>query len=71
MEATIYEAGNGFPAVGEYLQCDGDLYIITATGSSISTHRAGIGNSIAAEVEPADWDDLEGSEPFNAQLKLN
>lgn len=60
MNATIYERGNGFADVGDYVSGDGNLYRVTATSGNIQTGNPGSGapNYMAAEVEEADWDDL-------------
>lgn len=71
IEGIVYEAGNGFPEVGDHLtgQRDGEPYRIVRMGSSIRTNGPGAGNSVEVTVELADWDDFEG-EPYEAHLRL-
>lgn len=63
--ATIYEQGNGFPGTGDYVAGDdGEVYRVASTGSRITTHAPGVGNSIEAEVEISDWSEInEDEEP--------
>ncbi len=71
IQARVYEAGNGFPEVGDYLTGrDGMPYQLVSIAGRVSTNGAGVGNSIEVEVELADWDDFEG-EPYEAQLRLS
>jgi hypothetical protein len=58
--ATIYEAGNGFPEAGDYVPGrDGNLYYIIEMGCTINTGRGpGQANWMRAEVEEACWSDL-------------
>lgn len=64
MNAIITETGNGFPQVGDYVTADSSyLYRVVAVGSNITTHGPGKGNSIEAQVQDADWDEIPvGSE---------
>jgi hypothetical protein len=67
--ATVYEMGNGFPGVDDYVPGDdGELYRITATDGRIST--TGMANNITAELELADWDDVEENDIFPARAVL-
>lgn len=61
MKATITERGNGFPSVGQYVSSvrDGNIYRVTAIVGRIQTHGPGQGNTIEAEVEMADWTDID------------
>ena len=76
IEATITEAGNGLPSVGELVYCasTNTVYRITSTGDNISTHAGGRGNSIAATLEdagePADYTDEEFSSMENYRVLL-
>ena len=61
MTATIYEKGNGFPSVGEYVSGDdGEPYRVISLGVGyIQTGSPGVGNRIeGCEVELADWRDV-------------
>lgn len=61
--ATIHERGNGFPGAGDYVPGDdGELYQIVSTSGRISTHGCGAANTIEAEVELADWDDVKDTD---------
>lgn len=65
MNATITERGNGFPDVGDYVAGDdGEVYRVVrwTHDGRIFTGRPGAGNSICAEVELADWDDIDDAE---------
>ena len=60
VKATLYEAGNGFPGVGDYQAGDdGELYDIVAFHGFIRTNGPGVGNSISCSLKPADWDDVD------------
>lgn len=60
--ATINERGNGFPGVGEYVACGGEVYRVAATNGRIHT---GEPNYIYAEIELADWSDVgDDEEPY-------
>ena len=64
MKATIQERGNGFCDIGDYVSEAGNLYRVTAMGSNIHTGQSGNGeaNTVDAEVEDADWDDISDAE---------
>jgi hypothetical protein len=49
--ATLFEAGNGFPEVGEFVYDSGEWYEVITIDSRISTHNPGVGNSIRAYIE--------------------
>lgn len=70
--ATIYERGNGFPDVGDYVPGDdGNLYLVTAMGPRILTGGPGVSNHIPyCEVDLADWSDCEEGDEFSAQAVL-
>lgn len=61
MRATLEERGNGFCDVGDYVAgSDGELYRVTAFRGQIQTgRRPGAANWVLAEVEAADWDDVD------------
>lgn len=61
MKATIQEWGNGFPRVGDYVVgYDGELYRVTSMDTRIFTGNSpGEPNYLYAEVELADWSDIE------------
>ncbi len=67
VHGTIHEEGNGLAGVGDYVSCaDGNVYRVTRLlhGGRISTNGPGAGNSVDAELELADWDDIsEDDEP--------
>lgn len=72
MDATIYERGNGFPEVGDYVIAGDDgteLFRIVALGSNIDT-RSAWGNSIWAEIESADWDDCPAGAEFPCRVEI-
>ena len=74
MKAIITERGNGFPGIGDYVAGDdGEVYrVVRCHSGRISTGQSGSGNSIRAEVELADWDDIddeaEGDMTCSAQI---
>lgn len=66
IEATVHERGNGLPDVGDFVAGnDGEVYRVLKFRGPIQTGRApGAGNWIRAEVELADWSDVnDDSEP--------
>lgn len=72
MDATIYERGNGFPDVGDYVIGGDDgteIFRVVALGSGIDT-RSAWGNSIWADVEPASWDDCAEGDEFSCRVEL-
>lgn len=71
--ATIVEAGNGFPDVGDYVPGDdGELYRVVTRGRNITTHGPGAGDQCHGYVlELADWSDAESDDevhPCSARL---
>lgn len=72
--ATIIEAGNGFPSVGDYVMhtTSGALYRVTAVDNTIHTgDHPGAGNWLRVAVEPADWVDCAYDGVFPAVLELD
>lgn len=72
IKATITELGNGLPDPGNLVPGDdGNLYHVISTGH-ICTGSCGSGDYIHAEVELADWDNLDEDEkPFPAQAVVD
>lgn len=68
--ATIIEQGNGYPSIGDYVQCEGDLYRVVSTGSSITTGDVR-GNAISAVLERAKWGDCEEDDVFQAKAIIS
>lgn len=68
IRATIEERGNGFAGLGEYVAGDdGEVYRVVTLlrHGHIETHGPGAPNTIEAEVELADWDDVtDETEPY-------
>lgn len=65
-EAVIYERGNGFPDVGEYVSGDdGEVYQVVELTDRVQTGRSpGAGNWLRARVTLADWSDVsDDNEP--------
>lgn len=60
-KCTIEERGNGFPVVGDYVPGDdGELYRVVELDHSIQTgNGSGSANWVRAEVELADYDDVD------------
>jgi len=70
--ASIAEAGNGFPDIGDYVSCDGELWLIKNMSNQINTGGMGCGNWCYASLELADWGDLgEDEEPFPAHATMD
>lgn len=60
MNATVHERGNGLPDVGDFVAGDdGEVYVVTALIGPIHTGRPGVANYMHAEVELADWRDVD------------
>lgn len=73
MNATMYEAGNGFADAGDYAPGDdGELYLIVSVGPRIDTGSAlGGGNRIeGCEVELASWEDCDERDEARVRLVL-
>lgn len=70
--AEIVERGNGLPQTGAYVGGDdGELYHIVSIENNINTgRRPGAGNWCRAEVELADWNDVEEDEIFPALAQV-
>lgn len=67
-EATIYERGNGFPDVGDYVPGDdGELYRIVSMDTNIRTGAPGVGNHLDVRVVRVDWDAIPEGDEFLAQ----
>ena len=67
VHATIQEHGNGFPDPGDYVPGDdGELYRVISIGRIHTGARAGAADYMRVEVEPADWEDCEEGEEFEA-----
>lgn len=65
--ATIYERGNGFPDVGDYVPgSDGNLYKVVKLGRIETGRSPGASNWMLAKVELAEWSDCEDEEEFPA-----
>lgn len=72
LRAVIREAGNGFPADGDYVARDSELYRVVSCESTIHTDdRAGAANYIYAVLEPADWDDCDDDDVFPATVEVS
>lgn len=58
--ATVYERGNGLPKIGDYVAGnDGEVYKVIAVSTQITTNGIGVGNSIRATLEMADWSEID------------
>lgn len=64
--AMIYERGNGFAGVGDYVStADGEVYRVVHTYGPIHTDDSVRGNYIHAVVTDADWSDVDDdTEPY-------
>lgn len=71
MRAVIRERGNGWPPEGAHVADEfGRLWWVESTESDIHTGFPGEGNWVTAEVQPADWEDLEeGETAWPAELE--
>lgn len=70
--AVIYERGNGWPGVGDYLlDEEGTPYRVVSLDGSIETGNPGDSNWIRATVEKADWDACAEDDEFPASLCLD
>jgi hypothetical protein len=60
VDAIIFEAGNGFPGVGDVVEGEGgELWRVVATNGVIHTDRPTKGNYIFAQVvDDGDEDDI-------------
>ena len=71
MPAEIVERGNGFPDPGDYVAGDdGELYRIVSMSARIETNGAGVGSSIRATVELANWGDVESDDEVHPSLAV-
>jgi hypothetical protein len=71
--ATIYEAGNGFPVVGDYVPGDdGSLYQVTELGPRILTgSRSGESHHIPyCRVTLVDWSACEEGDEHTSRAVL-
>jgi len=68
--ATIEEQGDGFPAVGDYCEGEGQLWRVLETASRIQTGDAmrGDANYVYARVESADYTDCDESDVHTARV---
>lgn len=59
-QAKIIERGNGLAGAGDYVAGDdGEVYTVTKVVGPIHTGAPGEGNYVYAEVELADWSDVD------------
>lgn len=59
-QAKIIERGNGLVDVGDYVAGDdGEVYTVVSITGPIHTGGPGSGNYVYAEVELADWSDVD------------
>lgn len=71
IHATIHEAGNGFPDVGDYVPgTDGELYRVVKTSGHIHTSAPGAANYIYADVVLADWGDCADGDEHPSQCVI-
>lgn len=68
--ANIFEQGNGFPYVGEYVAGDGQLYRVLTIGTRIHTGDRR-GNYVTVQVEEVDWSDCEESDEHSALVEVS
>jgi len=61
----FYEAGNGFPEVGDEVVCDGEILVVRKV-SRIHTNRPGVGNSVYLVCEETGNDIWDRSEEWYA-----
>jgi hypothetical protein len=64
MRATIYESGNGYPDVDDYVATsDGGVYRVVSIPGHIQTGEPGEDNRIEdCDLEIADWRDVGASD---------
>ncbi len=70
LAVTIHEAGNGLPAVGDFVPGEGRLYRIVSIDSRIQTGPPGTAHWVHATVDPADWGDCPEGGEYPAQVRL-
>lgn len=65
----IYEQGNGFPRVGDFVASSDQLYCIVSIDSPIHTDAGAKGNYIYATVASADWFACAEGDEFAARVE--
>jgi hypothetical protein len=63
-EVKVFEAGNGFPSTGDYVQYNGEPYRVESLVNCIHTSRPGVGNYMYSTISPVDWADIEEEDVF-------
>ena len=63
-EVKVFEAGNNFPNVGDYIEYIGEPYKVESLVNTIHTSRPGVGNYMYSTISPADWGDIEEGDIF-------
>lgn len=67
IEAKLFEEGNGFPSVGDYVQDCENLYKVESLVNCIHTSRPGVGNYMYCTIFPANWEDTDNIFPVKVE----